>query len=93
MRLDCNRITIGDEVQIAPGVHIYTASHPLNARQRRPGIDLALPVTIGDGVWLGGGTTICPGVSVGENTVAGAGSVLTRDLPANAQAPKQRRTV
>lgn len=81
--LDCNRIKIGDEVQIAPGVHIYTASHPLDARQRRSGVEFALPVTIGDGVWLGGGTIVCPGVSVGENTVVGAGSVVTRDLPAH----------
>jgi maltose O-acetyltransferase len=50
--LDCNRITIGDEVQIAPGVHIYTATHPIEAKARRSGIEYALPVVIGDGVWL-----------------------------------------
>jgi maltose O-acetyltransferase len=81
--LDCNRITIGDEVQIAPGVHIYTATHPTEAKVRRSGLEYALPVSVGDGAWLGGGTIVCPGVSIGENTVVGAGSVVTRDLPAN----------
>ncbi len=81
--LDCNRIVIGDEVQIAPGVHIYTATHPLDAQARRAGLEYALPVTIGDGVWLGGGVIVCPGVSIHENAVVGAGSVVTRDVPAN----------
>lgn len=81
--LDCNRITIGREVQLAPGVHIYTATHPLDAKQRRSGLEYALPVTIEDGVWLGGGVIVCPGVTIGENTVVGAGSVVLRDLPAN----------
>ena len=81
--LDCNRITIGNEVQFAPGVHIYTATHPLDAKQRRSGLEYALPVTIADGVWLGGGAIVCPGVTIGENTVVGAGSVVVRDLPAN----------
>lgn len=81
--LDCNRITIGDEVQIAPGVHLYTATHPLDAAQRRAGFESALPITVGDGVWLGGGVIVCPGVTIGENTVVGAGSVVTKDLPPN----------
>ena len=81
--LDCNRIMIGDEVQIAPGVHIYTATHPLEAKARRSGVEYALPVSIGDGVWLGGGAIVGPGVTIGDNTVVGAGSVVTRNLPAN----------
>jgi maltose O-acetyltransferase len=81
--LDCNKIAIGDEVQIAPGVHIYTATHPLDPRQRRSALEQALPVAIADGVWLGGGAIICPGVTIGENTVIGAGAVVTRDLPPN----------
>jgi maltose O-acetyltransferase len=81
--LDCNRIVIGHEVQFGPGVHVYTASHPLDSAQRRAGLELALPVSIGDGAWLGGGVIVCPGVTIGENTVVGAGSVVTRDLPAN----------
>lgn len=81
--LDCNRITIGEEVQIAPGVHIYTATHPLDAEMRRSGLEFAQPVAISDGVWVGGRSVVCPGVTIGENTVVGAGSVVTKDLPPN----------
>lgn len=81
--LDCARITIGDEVQVAPGVHIYTAGHPTDAATRRAGLEFALPVTVGDGAWLGGGAILCPGVSIGENAVIGAGSVVTRSIPAD----------
>jgi maltose O-acetyltransferase len=63
--LDCNRITIGEDVQLGPGVHIYTAAHPLDAATRISGLEFALPVSIGDGVWLGGGAIVCPGVSIG----------------------------
>jgi maltose O-acetyltransferase len=58
--LDCNRITIGDEVQIAPGVHIYTATHPVEGQVRRSGLEYALPVLIEDGVWLGAGLLLAP---------------------------------
>lgn len=81
--LDCARIIIGQEVQIGPGVHLYTANHPIDAATHRAGWESALPIAIGDGVWLGGGVIVCPGVSIGENTVVGAGSVVTRSLPAN----------
>lgn len=81
--LDCNTISVGEEVQIGPGVHIYTATHPLDAKIRRSGLEAAHPVVIGDGVWLGGGAIVCPGVTIGENTVVGAGSVVTKDLAAN----------
>jgi maltose O-acetyltransferase len=81
--LDCNRITIGNDVQIAPGVHLYTATHPFDSHQRRAGFESALPITISDGVWLGGGVIVCPGVTIGENTVVGAGSVVTKDVPPN----------
>jgi len=81
--LDCNRIDIGNDVQFGPGVHIYTATHPLNALVRKSGQEFAKPVKISSGVWLGGCAVICPGVSIGENTVVGAGSVVVRDLPAN----------
>lgn len=79
--LDCAPVTIGDEVQIATGVQLLTATHPLDAAKRRSGWEMAAPVSIGDGVWLGGGAIVCPGVSIGEDTVVGAGSVVTRDLP------------
>ena len=81
--LDCNRITIGEDVQIAPRVQLYTAGHPLDPVIRRSGLEFALPITIADNVWLGGGVIVCPGITIGENTVVGAGSVVTRDLPAN----------
>jgi len=80
--LDCNRITIRREVQIAPRVQIYTATHPLDAAMRRSKLEFALPVVVEDGVWIGGGAIVCPGVTIGQNTVVGAGSVVTRDLPA-----------
>jgi maltose O-acetyltransferase len=81
--LDCNLITIGDDVQIAPGVHIYTAFHPVDPEIRRIGLEAAKPVRIGHNVWLGGHCVICPGVTIGDNSVIGAGSVVVRDVPAN----------
>ena len=81
--LDCNIITIGADVQIAPGVHIYTATHPLDPTTRLECLESAAPVHIHDGVWLGGKTVVCPGVTIGTNTVVGAGSVVTRSLPPN----------
>jgi maltose O-acetyltransferase len=80
--LDCAKVTIGDEVQIATNVQLLTATHPLDAAARRAARESAQPITIEDGVWLGGGVIVCPGVTVGENTVVGAGSVVVKDLPA-----------
>jgi maltose O-acetyltransferase len=79
--LDCASVTIGDEVQIATGVQLLTATHPLEAETRRQGWESAAPISIADGAWLGSGAIVCPGVTIGENTVVGAGSVVTRDLP------------
>lgn len=81
--LDCTEVRIGDEVQIATGVQLLTATHPLDASTRRQGWEYAKPISISDGVWLGGGVIVCPGVRIGENSVVGAGSVVTRDLPDN----------
>jgi maltose O-acetyltransferase len=80
--LDAADVRIGDDVQIGPGVHLLTALHPLDTDDRRHGIETAAPVTIGDGAWLATGVIVCPGVSVGADTVVGAGSVVTHDLPA-----------
>lgn len=80
--LDCAKIRIGCNVQIAPYVQLLTAYHPLDARERIKGPELAAPITIGENVWLGGGVIVCPGVSIGENTTIGAGSVVTKDIPA-----------
>jgi maltose O-acetyltransferase len=81
--LDCNLISIGDDAQIGPGVHIYTAFHPVDAEIRRSGLEAAKPVNIGHNVWLGGHCVICPGVTIGDNSVIGAGSVVVRDIPPN----------
>lgn len=80
--LDGAPITIGDEVLLASGVQLITATHPVDPVPRRAAIEQALPITIEDGVWLGAGAIVCPGVKIGENTVVGAGAVVTRDLPA-----------
>jgi len=80
--LDCARITIGDDVLIGPRAQLLTALHPVEDHQaRRERWESAAPITIEDNVWLGGGAIVCPGVTVGRNTVVGAGSVVTRDLP------------
>ncbi|MBO0655720.1 sugar O-acetyltransferase [Streptomyces triculaminicus] len=80
--LDAAPITVGADAQIGPGVQILTPLHELDPVRRRAGWEKAVPVTIGDNVWLGGGVIVCPGVSIGDDTVVGAGSVVTRDLPA-----------
>jgi len=82
--LDCNTITIGDDVQMGPCVQIYTATHPVDPTERLKGLESALPVEIGNNVWIGGGSIILPGVTIGDNAVVGAGSVVTRSVPAGA---------
>jgi maltose O-acetyltransferase len=79
--LDVGRVTIGADVQIGPNVQLLTPTHPLDPDLRRRGAEAAEPITIGDNVWLGGGVIVCPGVTIGRDTVVGAGAVVTRDLP------------
>ena len=81
--LDGAKVSIGDNAFIAPNVGIYTAGHPLDVEQRNRGLEYALPVTIGHNVWIGAGVSILPGVMIGDNTVVGAGSVVTKDIPSN----------
>ncbi len=81
--LDICKINIGDNVMFGPGVHIYTAYHPIDSTSRISGIEYGSPVNIGDNVWIGGKTIINPGVNIGENTVIGSGSVVVKDIPAN----------
>ncbi|MET8337669.1 sugar O-acetyltransferase [Streptosporangium canum] len=81
--IDVGRITIGDDVLIGPNVQLLTATHPVEPGPRRAKFEAAEPITIADNVWLGGGVIVCPGVSIGENTVVGAGAVVVKDLPAN----------
>ncbi|WP_312689083.1 maltose O-acetyltransferase [Kosakonia sp.] len=81
--LDVCPIHIGDNCMLAPGVHIYTATHPLDAMQRISGVEYGQPVTIGHNVWIGGRAVINPGVTIGDNAVIGSGSVVVKDVPAN----------
>ena len=82
--LDVVNVTIGEGTQIGPAVQIYAADHPRDPAQRRDGLELGRPVRIGRHVWVGGGALILPGVTVGDDAVIGAGSVVTRDVPAGA---------
>ncbi len=79
--LDEAEVRIGDNCFIGPNVSIFTACHPLDAASRDTGVEWAEPVTIGDSVWIGGNATILPGVTIGNNVVIGAGSVVTRNIP------------
>jgi acetyltransferase-like isoleucine patch superfamily enzyme len=79
--LDVGMIRIGDNVQIAPNVAIYTAGHPIHPATRNTMYEYGIDVTIGDNVWVGGNVVICPGVTIGANSVIGAGSVVTKDIP------------
>ena len=79
--LDVAKVKSGDNCQMAPNVAIYTAGHPIHPATRNSLYEYGKPVTIGDNVWIGGNTVICPGVQVGNNVVIGAGSVVTKDLP------------
>jgi maltose O-acetyltransferase len=79
--LDVALIRIGANCQIATGVHIVTATHPVDPEPRRLGWESAEPITIGDNVWLGSAAVVCPGVTIGDDTVVGAGAVVTHDLP------------
>ena len=81
--LDCNTVHIGDNVLCAPYVQIYTAYHPIEPEIRLTGRELAAPVKIGNNVWIGGSAIICPGVTIGDNTTIGAGSVVVKDIPDN----------
>ncbi|GAA2246688.1 sugar O-acetyltransferase [Rarobacter faecitabidus] len=83
MALDIAPITIGKACQIGPNVQLLTPVHPIEPEPRRAGYESAAPITLHDNVWLGGGVIVCPGVTIGENSVVGAGSVVTRDIPAN----------
>lgn len=78
--LDVCQVTIGDHTLIGPSVQIYTATHPMNAQLRRQQ-EFGKPITIGSDVWIGGGAILCPGITIGDRTVIGAGSVVTKDLP------------
>lgn len=79
--LDVAKVTIGSNVMLAPNVSIYTAGHPLHPDSRNSGYEYGIPVIIGDNVWIGGNVVILPGVTIGSNSVVGAGSVVSKDIP------------
>lgn len=79
--LDVAKVTIGDNCFMAPNVAIYTAGHPIYPDVRSAMWEYGKQVTIGDNVWIGGNTVICPGVNIGSNVIIGAGSVVTKDIP------------
>ena len=79
--LDNAKVTLGDNCLLAPNVSIYTAGHTMHQNARAMGYEYGIEVTVGDNVWIGGNTVICPGVHIGSNVVIGAGSVVTKDIP------------
>ncbi len=81
--LDCAKIIFGDNVFVGPNCGFYTAIHPINAKERNTWIESAKPINIGNNVWIGGNVVILPGVTIGDNSVIGAGSVVTKDIPSD----------
>jgi maltose O-acetyltransferase len=81
--LDVMQVTIGSRTLFGPNVQIYTATHPTDHKERASGVEFAKPITIGEDVWVGGSAIICPGVRIGDRTIIGAGSVVTRDIPSD----------
>ena len=84
--LDEAKVIFGDNVFIAPGCGFYTAGHPVDAGERNKGLEYARPITVGNNVWIGAQVCVLPGVTIGDNCVIGAGSVVNRDIPANSVA-------
>lgn len=84
--LDCAPVTFGDNVLIAPNCGFYTAGHPLDTGRRNEGLEYAYPITVGNNVWIGAQVCMLPGVTIGDNCVIGAGSVVTKDIPAKSLA-------
>jgi maltose O-acetyltransferase len=81
--LDVMEVSIGSRTLVGPNVQIYTATHPMGHKARASGVEFAKPITIGEDVWLGGSTIICPGIKIGDRSIIGAGSVVTKDIPSD----------
>ena len=81
--LDCAKVKFGNNVLIGPNCGFYTAEHPTDTNKRLSGIETAKPITVGNNVWFGGNVTVLAGVTIGDNCVIGAGSVVTKNIPSN----------
>lgn len=81
--LDVAQVIIGHRTKFGPNVQIYTATHPIDYKERATGLESGKSITIGEDVWIGGGAIICPGVTIGDRTVIGSGSVVTKDIPSD----------
>ena len=84
--LDANKVEFGDNVFIGPNCWFYTAGHPLDSERRNKGLEYAKPIKVGNNVWFGGNVVVLPGVTIGDNVVIGAGSIVTKDIPSNSVA-------
>ncbi len=81
--LDAAKVTFGHNVLVAPNCGFYTSGHPLDSQTRNSGLEFAKPITIGNNVWIGGNVIVLPGVTIGDNSVIAAGSIVERDIPSN----------
>ena len=81
--LDANKVEFGDNVFIGPNCGFYTSGHPLDYQTRNKGLEYAKPIKVGSNVWIGGNVCVMPGVTIGDNVVIGAGSVVNKDIPSN----------
>jgi len=81
--LDVMQVTIGSRTLFGPNVQLYTATHPMDYKERASGLEFAKAIRIGEDVWVGGSVVVCPGVVIGDRSIIGAGSVVTRDIPAD----------
>ena len=81
--LDTNKVEFGNDVFIGPNCGFYTSGHPLDYEKRNKGLEYAKPIKVGNNVWIGGNVCVMPGVTIGDNVVIGAGSVVTKDIPSN----------
>ena len=84
--LDGAKVIFGDNVFIAPNCGFYTAGHPIDSERRNEGLEYAYPIIVGNDVWIGAGVHVMPGVTIGDNVVIGAGSVVVKDIPSNSVA-------
>ena len=84
--LDCNKVQFGDNVMIAPNCGFYAAGHPIDPIQRKEGLEYAKPIKVGNDVWIGANVAVLPGVTIGNNCVIGAGSIVVKDIPDNSVA-------